>query len=522
MAPLSTIAPFLFAGLIIAVVGVLTASVGIRARRRDYRRILATGATASGVVTSIESRSGTGPCRVQVEYPTGDPGRRAQFTQETSVQAMQRLGLVLGSSLQVRFLRESPRAAFAPSLVVAEQQPAYRSALDEEQTLNRVYVVAFTSPAQTSATVRSFTNSFRWMGPGLVCLTEHGVRFVARRARWFRASRKDTLEVDLERIVNVESHGIAVRVEITDPGAGTRHVTFWTATASEAADLAARLPATRTASFVPLMSEASEFSERLATLMPTTFVTNLIFGVNVSAFVVSLAFGAGLLAQHPEVLIRLGSNFTPLTRSGEWWRLLTNTFLHFGILHIAFNMWALATNGPLAERLYGSTRYLLIYLSAGIAGSAASLWWHPVVNGAGASGAIFGIFGALLAFFLRRHGGVPLSVIQAHRTSIGIFIAYALFNGARVKGIDNAAHLGGLVTGLVLSADRSTLCETTSASGASRLRCSSPSRPPPSSRSRSHRRIRSRRSPPTRPPERQAGPPVAAIRHPPRTAHANA
>jgi len=227
-------------------------------------------------------------------------------------------------------------------------------------------------------------------------------------------------------------------------------VTFWTVDAPEAAAIAARLPATRTSAFTATMTEASEFRERLTALTPHTFVTNILIAVNVAAFIASIALGAGLFAQHPEVLVRLGSNFTPMTRAGEWWRLLTNTFLHFGILHIAFNVWALALNGPLAERLYGSTRYLMIYLVAGLAGSSASLWWHPVVNGAGASGAIFGVFGALLAFFLRSHSGVPLSVIKAHRTSTSIFIAYALLNGAGAKGIDNAAHVGGLAAGLVL------------------------------------------------------------------------
>lgn len=149
--------------------------------------------------------------------------------------------------------------------------------------------------------------------------------------------------------------------------------------------------------------------------------------------------------------IKLGSDYTPLTAGGEWWRLLTSIFLHFGMLHLAFNMWALWVNGVLAERLYGSARYLTLYLVAGVAGSITSFLWHPFVNGAGASGAIFGVLGALFAYFLRTHSGVPKSVLKAQRNAAGIFIVVSLLNAARVRGIDNAAHLGGVAAGFVMA-----------------------------------------------------------------------
>jgi hypothetical protein len=135
--------------------------------------------------------------------------------------------------------------------------------------------------------------------------------------------------------------------------------------------------------------------------------------------------------------------------SGQWWRLVTSMFLHFGVMHLAFNMLALWVFGVLAERLFGNVRFLAIYLIAGIAGSVTSFLWHPVVNGAGASGAIFGVLGALLAFFLRGEEGVPKSVLRAQRNSAALYIAYSLLNGARM-GIDNAAHLGGLLAGMLL------------------------------------------------------------------------
>jgi membrane associated rhomboid family serine protease len=139
-----------------------------------------------------------------------------------------------------------------------------------------------------------------------------------------------------------------------------------------------------------------------------------------------------------------------LTATGEWWRLLSSTFLHFGFLHLAFNMWALWVNGIVAERLFGSSRYLLIYLVAGVAGSLTSFLWHPFVNGAGASGAIFGVLGALLAYFLRTDTGIPRSVIVAQRNAAAFFIVVSILNAARFPGIDNAAHLGGLAAGFIL------------------------------------------------------------------------
>lgn len=119
-------------------------------------------------------------------------------------------------------------------------------------------------------------------------------------------------------------------------------------------------------------------------------------------------------------------------------------------MHLSFNMLALYSVGNLVERLYGSAHFLVIYLVAGLAGSLGSLIWHPVVNSAGASGAIFGIFGAMLVYVLNPSHGVPRSLMQAHRKSIGACIAYNLIFGATMPGIDNAAHVSGLLGGMLM------------------------------------------------------------------------
>ncbi len=177
------------------------------------------------------------------------------------------------------------------------------------------------------------------------------------------------------------------------------------------------------------------------------WVTQALVAVNVAVFVAMLAAGAGLLQTDPLVHIAWGSNFASLTLDGEWWRLGTATFLHFGLLHLVFNMWALWASGGLVERLFGPGRFAFIYAGSGLVASLASVAWNPLVNSAGASGAIFGVLGAQLAFFMRARHGIPAEVIRAQRNSTLTFIAYAVIFGITVPGIDNAAHLGGLATG---------------------------------------------------------------------------
>jgi rhomboid protease GluP len=125
-------------------------------------------------------------------------------------------------------------------------------------------------------------------------------------------------------------------------------------------------------------------------------------------------------------------------------------FLHFGIIHLALNMAALWDFGRLAERLFGNWTFLAIYLRAGVSGSTLSLLWHPAVNSAGASGAIFGVFGMVAGYLVHKELGVPATVMKRHWGVTLPFIGYNLFIGATVPGIDNAAHVGGLIAGFVM------------------------------------------------------------------------
>jgi rhomboid protease GluP len=149
-----------------------------------------------------------------------------------------------------------------------------------------------------------------------------------------------------------------------------------------------------------------------------------------------------------EVLVRLGAKVTPLIAAGEYWRLFTSMFLHIGLMHLAFNGYALFAIGPELERLYGSGRFLAIYLLSGLFGSLASYAFN-VNLAAGASGAIFGIIGALAAFFTLHRERLG-AWGRTRLANIAFLVVINLFLGLTQRGIDNLGHIGGLLSGLAL------------------------------------------------------------------------
>src|SRR5713101_4485012 len=182
-------------------------------------------------------------------------------------------------------------------------------------------------------------------------------------------------------------------------------------------------------------------------------VTQAIFGINVAVFIAMTMAGVSMLDNPagPD-LVRWGANFGPLTVSGQWWRLLTCVFIHGGLLHIAFNMWCLWDLGRLAESVYGHWTFAVVYLVTGLASSLTSVAWHPAGLSVGASGAIFGIAGALIASFYLGEFSLPRAAVMGTLRSVVTFVGYNLVFGAVMSRVDNAAHVGGLVTGLILGA----------------------------------------------------------------------
>lgn len=193
-----------------------------------------------------------------------------------------------------------------------------------------------------------------------------------------------------------------------------------------------------------------KFQQRLAATTPRVLITPALIAINIAVFIVMAALGISVLGGRADEYLRFGANFAPLTTGGEWWRLLTCTFVHLGIVHLAFNLWALWDSGWITERLYGNAWFAALYLFAGVAGSSASMLWNQHAVSAGASGAVFGVYGALLAYLARERGSVPQAALNRLRISTSTFVVYSLFYGFAQSGIDNAAHLGGFAAGFAM------------------------------------------------------------------------
>lgn len=180
-------------------------------------------------------------------------------------------------------------------------------------------------------------------------------------------------------------------------------------------------------------------------------LTHILLGANVAIYL-AMAIGSGTVANFPGHSLLFGANYGPYTLTGQWWRLLTYMFMHGGILHIAFNMWCLWDLGALSESLYGPVTYAAIYILTGAGAGLASVAWNPGVLSVGASGAIFGLAGALIASFYLGEFSLPRIAIRGTLRSLVVFAVFNLFFGSMFAGVDNAAHLGGLVIGLILGA----------------------------------------------------------------------
>ena len=193
-----------------------------------------------------------------------------------------------------------------------------------------------------------------------------------------------------------------------------------------------------------------DFQQRLTTATPRAYVTPLLIAANLAVFGAMAVLGISVIGGRAEEYLRFGANFAPLTTGGEWWRLFTCTFIHFGIVHLIFNMWALWDSGRLTERLFGNAWFAVLYVFAGLCGSSLSMLWNQNVISGGASGAVFGVFGALLAYMTVQRGSIPPQTLNHLRISTSTFVVYSLFYGFVQSGIDNAAHLGGLAGGFIM------------------------------------------------------------------------
>jgi len=178
-------------------------------------------------------------------------------------------------------------------------------------------------------------------------------------------------------------------------------------------------------------------------------VTLVVLGIIVAVFLI-MTFAGG--STSTDVLLDFGASFGPYFQRGEYWRLVMPMFLHIGWLHLIVNSYALFILGPILERIYGYGRFALLYVAAGIGSSALSMTLSRSIVAAGASGAIFGIAGAMLVAGYLHRELIPARWGRALSRGILPFIVINLIFGFSVRGIDNWGHLGGLLTGMALAA----------------------------------------------------------------------
>ena len=209
----------------------------------------------------------------------------------------------------------------------------------------------------------------------------------------------------------------------------------------------------------PLPPAASEtWPELLGQLLRGLFIpsrrflaTPLLLDLNLLIFGLMVLSGVSASDPTGRELVRWGSNVSGLTLHGEPWRLLSSVFVHAGFPHLLLNMVSLWLLGLLVEDRVGPLRLALVYLASGVGGSLASVWWHAAgINSVGASGAIFGLYGFLLALLVSKKLVLDKS---DRRAMLGLVLYLVISNliSGLTGNIDNAAHLGGLLTGLLVA-----------------------------------------------------------------------
>jgi membrane associated rhomboid family serine protease len=206
------------------------------------------------------------------------------------------------------------------------------------------------------------------------------------------------------------------------------------------------------ASFVSHQPSAPRASHAPREFGGRPVITLALIAINVLLFLAPAVVSPGWLWKPTaQQLLAWGANFGPLTLHGQARRLVTCCFLHLGVIHIGMNMLVLLQVGTFAEQLYGRVRLLLIYMLAGLGGSLASALKQPPIVSVGASGAIFGVYGAVLAFLLMQRHIVDPGAAGKVAKGAGIFLLFNLIYGLASPGVDMRAHIGGLAVGFVFA-----------------------------------------------------------------------
>jgi membrane associated rhomboid family serine protease len=255
-----------------------------------------------------------------------------------------------------------------------------------------------------------------------------------------------------ESIRNVGRDDATVVISVAGWAGSVRKLEFDCASVELALSLCGRLPPGRDSVFEREWQETRAFHRALYAPSNYPWGATALVLINVLVFLAFFFATKSWFGVPPQLLTLWGSNYGPLTVSGQWWRLLSSLFLHLSPLHLALNMWVLWNVGRLAERLFGHSVFLLLYFFTGIVAGLATVIWDPALNVVGSSGAIFGLLGAVLASVVRPSHRTPPAFVRSYWLSLLLFTLFNLVSGFLQLGIANAAHLGGLASGALLGA----------------------------------------------------------------------
>lgn len=199
--------------------------------------------------------------------------------------------------------------------------------------------------------------------------------------------------------------------------------------------------------FIPIIDYIVNIDSKRKISFNEYKVTYTIIILNILLYLIEVIKSRNLIDIDIYTLIQMGAKVNVLINSGEIYRLLTSAFLHGGIIHIFFNMSALNIIGREVEAVYGSKRYIAIYVISALGGSVVSYLFKPNSISVGASGAIFGLLGAMLIFGLKERDKIGKQYMKNILETIGLNVII----GITIPNIDNFAHLGGLILGAITS-----------------------------------------------------------------------
>jgi rhomboid protease GluP len=197
------------------------------------------------------------------------------------------------------------------------------------------------------------------------------------------------------------------------------------------------------------IKEESDYKDLIGVFKPKPgyLVTPLLVDLNILIFLLMAISGLGFVSFNTNELLHWGANYRSGILNGQWWRLLTSIFLHSGIYHLLANMAALFFVGTFLEPRLGTVRMTICYIVTGFCASLASIWWYGATVSVGASGAIFGLYGIFICLMLT--GVFPKEYSKIFLLVMIVFVGVNLFVGIN-GGIDNAAHIGGLLSGMLI------------------------------------------------------------------------